>query len=79
LFSQLWSAVFVFASYLAPLTLKLILEFIAYRKLSISDPEEFPPQPNHLAVMYIALMFVSTSLPSSTSTSWPEFNLFLSI
>ncbi|CED84845.1 Multidrug resistance-associated protein/mitoxantrone resistance protein, ABC superfamily [Phaffia rhodozyma] len=57
LLQMLWAVVYVLASFIAPWTLKLILEFVAYRKLSSLDPDTYPPRPMHLAVLYVVAMF----------------------
>jgi hypothetical protein len=61
---QLWSTVYVLATYTSPLALNLVLKFIAYRKLSLADPVTYPPQPNHLAYSYVALMFIGGCIAS---------------
>lgn len=57
-FLKLWSVVHVLATFIAPWTLKLILEFIAYRKLAAIDPDTYPAKPTHLAVLYVVAMFI---------------------
>jgi hypothetical protein len=45
----------------------MILEFIKNRKLSLAEPDVYPPQPMHLAVAYIlaALVFQVKPRPSA--------------
>lgn len=51
-------------SFIAPWSLKSILQFIAYRKLSLVEPDVYPPQPTHLAVTYVIAMFLGQVLAS---------------